>query len=168
MSQGHAIAPCSTFSDGFLCDSYRTIIPWARILALSVPNWMHHVVVLVSRLVTSLFLVFSEDCCLLSVVYNYPSLNASQYYVPPRKEHSGDLDCDCNTVMYKYEVRIPQRGPCADLPFGFKSLHGVCLVSAGQGIPVRSWAAISLRCLLMTSSRWTMWITACSGVYVTQ
>jgi hypothetical protein len=133
-----------------------------------VPDWMHHVVVLVSRLVMSLFLVVSEDCCLLPVVYSYPSLVPGQYYLPPRKNHSGDMECDCNTVMYKYEVRIPQRGPCADLPFGFKSLYGVCLVSAGRDLPVRSWIATPLCCLLMTSSRWTAWITACDIVYDTQ
>jgi len=33
-------------------------------------------------------------------VYTYPPLNASQYYLPPRTNHSGDLMCDCNTVMY--------------------------------------------------------------------
>ena len=33
------------------------------------------------------------------------------YYVPPRKDHTGDLQCDCNTVMYKYAVRIPGADP---------------------------------------------------------
>lgn len=32
--------------------------------------------------------------------YTYPSINASEYYLPPRANHSGDLVCDCNTVMY--------------------------------------------------------------------
>jgi len=34
------------------------------------------------------------------VTYTYPPLNDSQYYVPPQASHTGDLDCDCNTVMY--------------------------------------------------------------------
>ncbi|KAF9647146.1 hypothetical protein BDM02DRAFT_2802311 [Thelephora ganbajun] len=51
-----------------------------------------------------------QDACLIGsmldascrglVLYNYPPLNATQYYLPPRKDHSGDLMCDCNTVMY--------------------------------------------------------------------
>jgi hypothetical protein len=32
--------------------------------------------------------------------YTYPPLNVSQYYLPPRANHSGDVTCDCNTVMY--------------------------------------------------------------------
>jgi hypothetical protein len=32
--------------------------------------------------------------------YTYPPLNASQYYLPPQTNHTGDLTCDCNTVMY--------------------------------------------------------------------
>jgi hypothetical protein len=48
MSQGDVNAQ---YSDGFLCGSYRTVIPWTRMLALSVPHWMHRVVLLVSQLV---------------------------------------------------------------------------------------------------------------------
>ena len=101
-------------------------------------------------------------------MYNYPPLNASQYYLPPRVDHSGDLDCDCNTVMYKYEVQAPQRGSCADLPFGLKSLHGMRIVSAGPDLLVRPQAVIPLRCLLTTPFRWTAWIAACQSVYVSQ
>lgn len=32
--------------------------------------------------------------------YTYPPLNATQYYLPPRTNHTGDVMCDCNTVMY--------------------------------------------------------------------
>ena len=48
-----------------------------------------------------------EHFCLLSAVYTYPPLNSSQYYIPPREGNPGDLTCDCNTVMYKYEVSVP-------------------------------------------------------------
>jgi hypothetical protein len=65
---------------------------------------MHRVVVLVIRSVMSLFPVVTEDCCLLLAAYVYPPLNATQNYTPPTGSNSGDLDCDCNTVMYKYEV----------------------------------------------------------------
>jgi len=53
-------------------------------------------------------LIPSEDYCLLPAVYNYPSLNTSQHYLPPKADDSGGLDCDCNTVMYKYEVPAPK------------------------------------------------------------
>ena len=53
-------------------------------------------------------LVPSEDCRLLPAVYDYPPLNTSQHYLPPEADDSGDLDCDCNTVMYKYEVPAPK------------------------------------------------------------
>ena len=56
-----------------------------------------------------------EDPCLLPVVYTYPPLNASQYYLPPKKDHSGDLTCDCNTVMYKYEFQLCQERSSANL-----------------------------------------------------
>ena len=37
--------------------------------------------------------------------YNYPPINSSEYYLPPRANHSGDLTCDCNTVMYRSDSR---------------------------------------------------------------
>ena len=37
--------------------------------------------------------------------YTYPPLtDSTQDYVPPRANHFGDAMCDCNTVMYRYEV----------------------------------------------------------------
>jgi len=67
-------------------------------------------VVLVGRLVVDIFPVVSEDFRLLLVTFNYPSLNASQYYLAPRADYPTELNCDCNTVMYKYEVQTPRRG----------------------------------------------------------
>jgi len=52
-----------------------------------------------------IFPVVYEDCCLLSATYNYPLLGAGEYYLPPREDYPGDLNCDCNTVMYMYEVQ---------------------------------------------------------------
>ena len=69
---------------------------------------MRRVVVLVGRLVMDISLVPSEDCCLLPAVYDYPPLNTSQHYLPPVADDSGNLDCDCNTVMYEYEVPAPK------------------------------------------------------------
>jgi hypothetical protein len=54
-----------------------------------------------------IFPVVPEDFRLLPVVYNYPPLNASQYYLPPEEGDTDGLDCDCNTVMYKYGVQTP-------------------------------------------------------------
>lgn len=34
------------------------------------------------------------------IVYPYPKLNQSEWYVPPKKTHTGDTTCDCNTVVY--------------------------------------------------------------------
>jgi hypothetical protein len=53
------------------------------------------------------FPVVPEDCCLSLVEYPYPPLEVGQNYVAPAEGNSGDLNCDCNTVMYKYEVRTP-------------------------------------------------------------
>ena len=73
---------------------------------------MHRAVVLVIRVSSCALSDLCSDCsCIPSVTYTYPPLNISQYYVPPQKDHAGDMDCDCNTVMYKYEVRIPWRDP---------------------------------------------------------
>jgi hypothetical protein len=41
-----------------------------------------------------------DASCRSLAEYTYPPLNASQYYLPPRTNHSGDIMCDCNTVMY--------------------------------------------------------------------
>jgi len=35
------------------------------------------------------------------VSYNYAKLDKGQYYVSPSKNHTGDMLCDCNTVMYR-------------------------------------------------------------------
>ena len=72
---------------------------------------MHHVVVFVSRVFMNIFRDVSEDRCLLPAAYEYPPINGSQYYLPPRQDHSGDLACDCNTVMYKYEDQPPKGDP---------------------------------------------------------
>jgi len=112
--------------------------------------------------------VVSEYFYLLPVVYYYPPVDVGQFYVPPRVDHPGDLDCDCNTVMYKYEAQTPRRGSYADFIFGLESLHGVCLVSGGPFLLVRPRTAIPLRCLLTTPSRWTAWIAACQSVYISQ
>jgi len=129
---------------------------------------MRRVVVLVGRVVVYIFPAVSEDFYLLPALYYYPPLNSNQYYIPPRVDHSGDLECDCNTVMYKYEVQTLQRGSCADFSFGLESLHGVCLVSGGPDILVRPRTAIPLRCLLTTPSRWTTWTASCMSVYISQ
>ena len=47
----------------------------------------------------------------MSVVYNYPPLDGDQYYIPLRKDDYGDMNCDCNTVMYKYKSRLPEKDP---------------------------------------------------------
>ena len=33
--------------------------------------------------------------------YTIPTLNSTQNYVPPQRESTGDLECDCDTVMYR-------------------------------------------------------------------
>ena len=59
----------------------------------------------------ALFYLFPDRRRMSSEAYNYPPLNSDEYYIPPRKNHTGDLDCDCNTVMYKCEVRIRSSDP---------------------------------------------------------
>lgn len=53
--------------------------------------------------------VFGEPMTQLDscpVIYPYPKLNASEWYVPPKKTHAGDTTCDCNTVAYRWEVQV--------------------------------------------------------------
>lgn len=76
------------------------------------------VAVSVSQLAMCLSRAVSEGCYLLPGEYNYPPLNGSEYYIPPRQGYPGDLKCDCNFVMYKYGVLTSQMESCADLPFG--------------------------------------------------
>jgi len=108
--------------------------------------------VFVGQLVVDIFSVVSEDFCSLPAVYIYPPLNASQSYLPPRAGYPAGLECDCNTVMYKYEVQTPRRGSCTDLVFGLESPHGVCLVSGEPDLLVRPRTATPLWYLLTTPS----------------
>ena len=110
------------------------------------------------------FLIVSEDCCLLPVpgVFIYEPLNSNEFYPPPQQNDSGYQTCDCNSVMYKYEVQTSRRGSCVDLPFA-KSRHGVCFMSGGCGLLVRPRTATSLYCLLTTPSRWPNWIATCKS-----
>ena len=91
----------------------RTRTPWARIRALLVPCWMLPVVVSVgspSACVTATPVY--ERACISLAEYTYPPLNASQYYLPPQTNHSGDVTCDCNTVMYRYGAPICYARSC--------------------------------------------------------
>ena len=88
------------------------------------------VVASVSRLVTYIIYAVSKDYRLLLVVYAYPPVNGSRYYLLPSGNNPGNLECDCNSVMYKYEVQTSRRGSSVDLLFA-KSHHGVCFMSRG-------------------------------------
>ena len=164
-SQGGVTAQCP---DRLLSGSHRIGILWTRILARLVPCWMHRVAVSVSRLAMEVFPIVSEDFCLFPATYNYPPVNSSESYRPPRMEHPDDQNCDCNTVMYKYEVQTPQRGLCADLPFGLESLHGLCHVSGRLDLLVRPRTAAPLRYLLTTPSRFGGWLPICREIYVSE
>ena len=94
------------------CGFRRILIPWAKIHALLVRNWTHHAAVNVSRVsLCALFDLFSDYCSMPSASYDYPPISGTQYYLPPSKDIPDDLRCDCNTVMYKCEVRIPWSDP---------------------------------------------------------
>jgi len=112
-------------------------------------------------------LVPSEDCCLLPAVYDYPPLNTSQHYPPPRAGDSGGLDCDCNTVMYKYEVPVPKEDH-ALIAFRFEvSTWLVRRVSRARSTRKTS-GSHTLTVLADDSVRWTAWIAACQRVYVSK
>jgi len=53
---------------------------------------------------TCILRISSEDWGPFPALYTYPPLDSTEYYLPPRVDHSGDLACDCNSVMYKYET----------------------------------------------------------------
>ena len=158
-----------TFAWRFCFSFHRIAIPWARIHVLLVPRWMMRAVAFVSRLVMYIFRIVSEDCCLLPVpgTYTTERHDSAEVYKAPVEDDSGDQKCDCNSVTYKYEVQTSERRPCADLPFA-KSRHGVCFMSGGCGLLVRSRTATSLHRLLTTPSRWTDWIAGCDSPYLTQ
>ena len=40
-------------------------------------------------------------CFLWLADYKYDKLEKGEHYVPPNKNHSGDVRCDCNTVVYR-------------------------------------------------------------------
>jgi len=41
-----------------------------------------------------------DASCRGNAVYTWGPLGRNDSYYPPRVDHNGDLDCDCNTVMY--------------------------------------------------------------------
>ncbi|KAF9647144.1 hypothetical protein BDM02DRAFT_3129933 [Thelephora ganbajun] len=45
-----------------------------------------------------------DAACRGRAEYNYQKLNKTEYYVPPSKNHTGDVTCDCNTMMYRWET----------------------------------------------------------------
>ena len=125
----------STFARRFFLRFHRIVIPWARIRVLLVPCWMMRVVAFVSQLVMYIFCIVSEDCCLLPVpgVFIYGPLNSNEFYPPPQQNDSGDQTCDCNSVMYKYEVQTSRGGSCADFHFAI-SLIMACASCQGSRV----------------------------------
>lgn len=95
------------------CGVYRIETPLVRIHASLVPSWMPHVAVLVSPPLPRDCYFVDESCHLTSLVeYTYPPLtDATQYYLPPMANHPGDMMCDCNTVMYRYEALSLKNDP---------------------------------------------------------
>ena len=86
----------------------------------------------VSRLVMYIFRIISEDCCLLPAPGGVilPPLNSGEYYRAPPQDDIGDQRCDCNSVMYKYEVQTSRRGSCVDLLFAI-SIRMACASCQG-------------------------------------
>ena len=119
--------------DSFTYGFHRIVIPWVRIHVLLVPCWMLRVVASVSRIFTYIVHAVPEDYRLLLVVYTYPPVNSSQYYLPPSGNRSGDLACDCNSVMYKYEAQTSQGGP-SQIYFSLFSFYMACASCQGGGI----------------------------------
>ena len=93
---------------------------------------MLRAVAFVSRLVMHIFRIISEDCRLLPAAgeYTYGPLSSDEFYVPPQHDDSGDQTCDCNSVVYKYEVQTSRRGSCVDLLFAI-SLIMACTSCQG-------------------------------------
>ncbi|KAF9790610.1 hypothetical protein BJ322DRAFT_1037347 [Thelephora terrestris] len=75
---------------------------------------------------------------LSSAEYTYPPLNASQYYLPPQTNHSGDVMCDCNTVMYSFYMACTscQNGTIYSYP-----------IDIAQGTALPRWAFINVTSL---------------------
>ena len=72
---------------------------------------MLRAVAFVSGFVMYIFRIISDDCCLLQALESYPyeAMNVSGLiYPPPRQNDSSDQTCDCNSVMYKYEVQASE------------------------------------------------------------
>jgi len=97
-----------------------------------------------------------QDACLIGskldaacrglVLYNYPPLNSSQYYLPPRKDHPGDMTCDCNTVMYSLymECALCQGGQIYSWTSWIAACESVYVTqypsTIPQGTPIPRWA----------------------------
>ena len=105
---------------------------------------------------------------LLSAEYIYPPINSSEYYLPPATNHSGDVMCDCNSVMYRYVV-LSLKLPSDNLP---SSINLACTWPAlhvREGKSTRkSLGGQQYRLLLTIPSRWTKWTEQCPSTYISQ
>jgi hypothetical protein len=88
-----------------------------------------------------------DASCRGLAVYTYPPLNATEYYLPPRTNHTGDIMCDCNTVMYSLYMACAacQGGEYYPWPtYITQCTSGVMIsqypVDIAQGTAVPHWA----------------------------
>ena len=81
----------------FVC---RTRIRLGKIRVSLAICWTPSVVVLVS-LHTVIAVTDSFDL-VYSAIYTIPPLNSTQNYVPPQRDSTSDLKCDCDSVMYRW------------------------------------------------------------------
>ena len=85
--------------------------------------------------------------------YAIPVLNSTQNYVPPQKDSTADLKCDCDTVMYRYAFAKRAEGHGGQLAHWWRmrirtqSLHGV------HGVSGRCDLFVSIPCLPAFSVR---------------
>jgi hypothetical protein len=83
-------------------------------------------------------------------VYTYPPLNSSEYYLPPRTNHTGDVTCDCNTVMYSLYMACAacQTGETYPWPTYITQCTSIMIsaypVDIAQGTAVPHWAYIDV------------------------
>jgi len=81
----------------FVC---RTRIHLGKIRVSLAPCWTPSVAVLVSlHRVIAVTDPFDSVC---SAIYTIPPLNSTQNYVPPQRDSTSDLTCDCDSIMYRF------------------------------------------------------------------
>ena len=115
--------------------------------------------------------VVDKKCYMSPAEYTYPPLTKdAQDYLPPKADHFGDAMCDCNTVMYRYEILSHEDGRSqGNVSFTIHLAYTWPALRVRGAKYIRKILEGYAGTLTLTvSTRWKQWIPECASVHVSQ